>query len=732
MTSLSLNCSLSYCNSISPAHAISVLGENINLRGNRFFPIKENGKQNRVSIDESGEITIKSKSPAEIAGERILKPIVDKACSLWNTVWLGSTKVSQAITNAKNVAIKTYKSTCVTDIVVGIIGTTLTKNPIPLSTTTLACLLTSAKAENTNIAQALVKILDQSGEYSQALKICDRFITQKQHQPQAYYCRGIALKRLGNIQQAYEAFKKASELDKNLSNTKEVNELEDLMHDENRLRNYRKTFLSRVKVNVPSHYDYGIMSALVRDPKSIERMESISSQTNADQAGNVVEQNEFIRKLKSQDWVVHTTTKKLKIANKEYYAAAFKNRVTNDIIIAHGSWGKNDYSLIDHDLEELKTQSDPFTSYYNEAYKFTQEVEKISKGCVISHAGTSFGASIAEKLAFSRHEIAVTFDGEGIKSKVVLHQNPLHIISYLTFPNLINTRDDHIGLYRMIKPINIKGYPEQFWDSFKDLFSAKKRNRELENHHDIFNILKTFNPDTGKPKTFRYIVRWPKGDTERESYKKLTSYGEGPLDENIRKQLNEIYSTTQPSEERVPLSHFDKDTQLLLKQCQNGIKYYSNLSRRILMMYEYDEKLDEIVMKSDPEVFSVQDFENYIKHKKTEIRNKGLVLLKANELPPDEIEKLFMTQGSSETTPQPFALFYLIVLVPSVGCFLISCFCYKDRKAEKSDKKTMTDSEFIGELEKLFKSSNTIDSITYEHTTSNGNTSSASFNRKID
>lgn len=590
-------------------------------------------KGNRVHVNEQGKIYVRSKTPAEVVGERLIQPIVNKVSGIFSSIWNFSAKVVHAIAPVKEPK-KLAGTGCSTKIVLGAVGTVVTKSPVPIVAATMSCLATPVSAQEHRFEDDVQELMDKK-EFTFVLKRCEQLIEEGKDTAKIYYLKGMALKNLGALEEAITSFNKGSEKDSKYWNDSERKELINLTRNPDALKKYRNEFHKKINNNVPTHLEYGMMSALVRDHEIIEEMECANNDPYGTPCVELSSsESEFIKYrlyLTNRNWGIFITSAKLNISKNGYFGVAFKHKDTDLIVIAHRGWGAKDYSNLEQDIAQLSQEG----FQLEQANEFTNEVAKRCKDCAISHAGTSFGSVLAEILAYQRYEVAVTYDSPGSKLKLLNkynlneQSNPF-IVTYMSDPNRGNTYGLQVGHCRRISPIIPK---DSFITQAADVLLGNEKShleRLDRQFHNIVHLLGAFDHETGNPKTYRSVTLWPHGEENRKFYYHLTNRAlgeESTLHDNVQRQLHTVYRTSLPNPLRMSLSQFSIEAQHIIRECNQGEKYYSNLSRHLLMLYQVEG--DEVVMRSDPEIFSVQEFENYIMHKVVEIRRKELPILKA-------------------------------------------------------------------------------------------------------
>jgi hypothetical protein len=171
---------------------------------------------------------------------------------------------------------------------------------------------------------------------------------------------------------------------------------------------------------MPTPYEYAVMSAAVYKP---------NGGTPPD------------------GWKIWVDSDKLQSSQEGYYACAYYNPTTREVVISHRGttfcWAniKSDLSLLVHQEPAAQQFADHFSS----------EIERsCSKhGCTLSHTGHSLGAIHAELCAVSQNIEAVTFESPGSETisshRLTDRVPPSTIVNYLGDKNPFNSADKHIG-----------------------------------------------------------------------------------------------------------------------------------------------------------------------------------------------------------------------------------------------------------------------------------------------
>lgn len=605
-------------------------------------------KANRLIINEKGEISIRQKTPAEVVGEKVLKPIIDRVQSLTSMIWNLPGRVSKAFTSSTSTA-------CATQLAVGALGTVAIKNPAPVAVGVMGCLTGTKAAKSEDIVKAdeadaeeirqyMQKLFDE-GQHAEVIREGNELIKLGQADPTTHFIQGLSWKHFGNVERAHKSFREALK-DSQYALNKLVQEVDGYTKNEAKLHQFKVNFLNAISMNVPDHYDYVTMSGLAY----YERNAIESSVDNAISSKKIGIKDEersvlahFWGKLKDKNWVILNTSKDFGFNENGYYAIAFKNSVTGHIIIAHR--GSADLYAIVNDMQILGNRE---PDQYQEAVKFINKIEQIHPDVIISHTGHSLGAVLAELWAYRNHRIAVTVDSPGIVGTVYdkfFTRGKIfpHIVTYFSHPNIVNACcGEHLGEQRTVSPLvkqpsSLTGIAGkaiwQYLSSFvetkapKDIMEfVNQLKKDVEDYHNVFNILLAFDHKTGGATNYRAVEKWPKAPGERIKFEEicvkhnLAIAAPESMDSNVMAKLEAVYQTETPNEYRIPLSLFSDEAQALL---QNG-EYYTNQNSYLMSLFEIQG--GDVVIRSDSSIFTIQQFKNYVEHKVVEGLAKGLNL----------------------------------------------------------------------------------------------------------
>jgi hypothetical protein len=236
------------------------------------------------------------------------------------------------------------------------------------------------------------------------------------------------------------------------------------------------------------------------------------------------------------------------IHNTGYYGVAFKNALTNAIVIAHrGTYLADSISPLfaDYNLFRLVKPKQ-----FDVAQHFTNTIRRnMSSNEILWHTGHSLGGAISEFLVANETlfknsnppSFAVTFDSPGIMElleeynyrKKLIHHLPgstdFPVIGYLSAPNIVNTMGTHIGLtlrlspfppvpkishpltqtiYSLMNYITPLGTFKPLFDYFFTLANDQAYWHSLQT---IIECFKLFPDENGLPLFIKSVIKWPKG-----------------------------------------------------------------------------------------------------------------------------------------------------------------------------------------------------------------------------
>jgi hypothetical protein len=494
--------------------------------------------------------------------------------------------------------------------------------------------------ENLNEIQELI----HKDEFLAALEKCDKIIKKGNPPPDVYYYKVLNFIKLGRFKEAYATFNLTSSLKSPIEiNSNERKEIRKKIVEF--LRNpidWRTKFLNEIGVTSPSHYEYLVMGAIVR----FYREWQLSDESFWEPMLFGSEKFIHWKNLQLKGWEIGKTTPDLGIEQEKGFGIGFINNRTKHMIIA--------YSVYPEDTD---------------AIPFVEKLAELYREYFISHAGYAGGAGLANGLANKRNEIAIT--AENTYLMVPTNKN-VYSVTYFATPNPLNIFP-HVGEIRTILPIKreqlstLDHIPSRkreslskvekiiilFWDIILDLtwypmkntlwnlmrnlsfmltdpYNAKKLEKIFQTSLDfnIFDILRAFDSESGYPKRFQYVTKWPQGEKELNDYYLLTLRNENNqlIDETRKKHslyLEDIYKTEDSNISKMKLSRFTPAAQEVIKKYFNECQYLSNINPRVLKLSHIVE--NEIMIKSDCEIFSVEDFKNYLEHKVNEALKKKIV-----------------------------------------------------------------------------------------------------------
>lgn len=331
--------------------------------------------------------------------------------------------------------------------------------------------------------------------------------------------------------------------------------------------------------------------------------------------GEAIKINEKVKIGKKSDWRVHSTLHNPKDA---YFGVIYQNQVTKQIVLAHR--GSNTTQSFLQDAKEIYFNKTEINSQKEDAFAFTQKAVSLLKEenqdeedvnqYRLSFTGHSLGAFLAELSVYYCHwnfgfklgEInAVTFESpgcletlEGINAhhpqgKIDLHR--LDIVSYLSYPNLVNTCNRHVGTAYAVQP----DLGRWGWLQGNHLLQA----------HSLNNIIALFEGEE-KELVGSYILDWPLGTTvfpggwsERDYFFKHAEFDKGyyvlPQDDvskfdvelkqsEVRAQFEQAYKAhykvdkAWTNQNILPLIHVSPDMSAWLKQFYAELVLYKQMA----------------------------------------------------------------------------------------------------------------------------------------------------------
>jgi tetratricopeptide (TPR) repeat protein len=274
-------------------------------------------------------------------------------------------------------------------------------------------------------------------------------------------------------------------------------------------------------------------------------------------------------------WEVH----KIKKGVNDHFGAIYLNQQKKQLVLAFRGT-----STIKGAIEDIQgIIAKKLTELQEVAFDFTKEAIDLAteKKMHLSFTGHSLGGFLAELSVYHSHVLdcpfvnAVTFESPGSKSFFrnnlqssieagKINIDELDVIGYVSYPNLINTWDHHVGTLYQLHPV----LDNDVWYT-KDAHAMDKLVKALEKH----KVNRTL------------MLDWPHGDQYKSFVKKSkTLLGVYKIDVELWRQkdnqFEQFYKThykfheTLGSPTHLPLVHFPKPISELLQQieqCRNEI-----------------------------------------------------------------------------------------------------------------------------------------------------------------
>jgi tetratricopeptide (TPR) repeat protein len=260
-----------------------------------------------------------------------------------------------------------------------------------------------------------------------------------------------------------------------------------------------------------------------------------------------------------KDWDKVATSQDLlkdsQFAKNDYFGIAYRNKNTNELVIAHRGTKT---------LKDLKSDMHialgKVPEHYEPAKLFLTRVKEKYGNPYISHTGHSLGAVLAELLAYEDGTSAVTFDSPGTRNILEnlrgteFDNQRIDVITFMSTPNFINTATTHVGQLIQIFPSRDPGsLPEELIkrasstlidkafvvDEKSSTFEKIDLSIQSTKGHSIDRIVAVFNPNTGFPDNQKQIASWPTGINQYLQYMDFAMSHGGKFDSDITELTNE-------------------------------------------------------------------------------------------------------------------------------------------------------------------------------------------------
>lgn len=306
-------------------------------------------------------------------------------------------------------------------------------------------------------------------------------------------------------------------------------------------------------------------------------------------------------------WKIYSTYTGL----SDYFGVIYANTQTKQLVVTHK--GTNSIGTLIEDLRGIVLNSD--SPHKRAAFELThQAIALVQSGCFkdyrLSFTGHSLGAFLAELCVFycprnfnyHDHVNAVTFDSPGIKEALKklesnlenIHVDLLDILGYVSYPNLVDTFDQHVGtLYSLQTDLGN-------WGNWSGWFTKCA--------HTIDGFV--YYLKDRKNEKLAYLTDWPMGN-QRNIFFKYAKFRTSSDNDDIR----HIYMIDDSNEQKeatkeqftldfkghhhidkdlsnrqcLPLRHFSPAMQLFLKTfyaCLLNIKEKSNYRDQLIEQWK--------------------------------------------------------------------------------------------------------------------------------------------------
>jgi len=252
--------------------------------------------------------------------------------------------------------------------------------------------------------------------------------------------------------------------------------------------------------------------------------------------GNQLKPNDRLPNHK--DWKVHSVEE----GGSEYFGAIYINNTTKQVVVTHR--GTNSLSALKEDLNgvylnKLSPQKEVVFKIVQKGIALAKEEE-----ATLSFTGHSLGAFLAEISVFYCYKSfefpqvsAVTFESPGTQETLELMQpnlageridlRTLDVVGYVSYPNLINTCNHHIGtLYQLTPMLGDKGWVPGWF--------TKKA-------HSMDGLVQLFDSTHARPKELQYLKDWPMG-SQRAIFFETAEFKEGRYNLLTEEELRSLNS----------------------------------------------------------------------------------------------------------------------------------------------------------------------------------------------
>jgi hypothetical protein len=303
---------------------------------------------------------------------------------------------------------------------------------------------------------------------------------------------------------------------------------------------------------------------------------------------------------------------KLKEGKSGYFGVIYINDETQQVVLAHR--GTDSLGAI---LEDMKGIYFNKTSpQKEEAFNFVADAINLvrdKQGYRLSFTGHSLGAFLAELSVFYVHNHfhfpdvnAVTFESPGSKESlkkmqsnlkpIILEQ--LDIVGYVSYPNLINTCNKHVGTLYYIKPnLGEYGWVHGWY---------------TKNAHSLDGIIQLFKGEINKMPLRYCMSDWPLG-SQKNIYFEHAEFHKGEYnlieesmkqeEENVKNNFKLTYKGHFRSElsgyHVLPLRHFSQSMQNFLRDFYRRISHIApdkNTFKRLTERWQ-ENKIPENIIK---------------------------------------------------------------------------------------------------------------------------------------
>jgi len=312
------------------------------------------------------------------------------------------------------------------------------------------------------------------------------------------------------------------------------------------------------------------------------------------------------------DWKVEETKYH---HDSQYYGVLYINKKTRALVLAHRGTA-NLWTLATEDMTGIFNNAN--SPQKREAFIFVEEVLKIKEDLEkeegvtyqLSFTGHSLGAFLAELCVFKLRKEkdlythSVSFDSPGSKQSMIEWQphienrkivlESLDITTYLSYPNIVNSCNEHVGTVYTLQP-NLKkdSWKEQFF------YLGNKTGIYTSRSHSIEGLGLALKKLVENQQSAIYVKDWPWGlkQYNQEFFKHAeykqdseSGYYEIKVPESQQKEFEQRFELLYKTHYELDIA-YDTNKQLELNHVQPELK------KLLQEFHQHRKKMDEEAKK---------------------------------------------------------------------------------------------------------------------------------------